>query len=215
MIECKIKKTYGERTVLQVERTFVEGKTYVVIGNNGCGKSTFLNALSGQIKFEGEVKGVKNALCMPQTTYNFDFNVQRNVLLFVGKKEEEQRKKAMEMIREIGLEPLAKKNARTLSGGEGQKTALLRTLLQKSDVLLLDEPTSSMDLASTLIAEKLIKNYQKETGCTLFLVTHSVAQAERMNGEILFFDAGQILESGNDITHSPSSQQLKTYLLNR
>lgn len=215
MIECKIEKRYGDRLVLSVDRDFEEGKTYVVIGNNGSGKSTFLNALAGQIKFDGEIKGVKNVVCMPQTTYNFDFNVRRNVLLFVGKKESEKREKAERMITEIGLAPLAKKNARTLSGGEGQKTALIRTLLQKCDVLLLDEPTSSMDVSSTLVAEKMIKEYQKQTGCTLFMITHSVAQAERMQGEILFFDAGQIIESGADITASPSSAQLQAYLQNR
>ena len=215
MITCKIEKKYGDRTVLQVNRSFEEGKIYVVIGGNGSGKSTFISALGGLIPFTGEITDVKNPVCMPQTTYNFDFGVKRNVLLFVGKKETEKRQKAEKMLQEIGLAPLEKKNARTLSGGEGQKTALLRTLLQKSDVLLLDEPTSSMDVTSTLIAEKLIKDYQQETGCTLFLVTHSVAQAERMNGEILFFDAGQLIESGKSITQSPSSPQLQTYLQNR
>lgn len=215
MIECKIVKRYETRSVLEIEKSFEEGKIYTIIGNNGCGKSTFLNALSGQIPFEGAVKGAKNVIQMPQSTYNFDFSVKKNVLLFVAKKNEEKRKKAEEMLQEIGLTALSKKNARTLSGGEGQKTALLRTILQESDVLLLDEPTSSMDISSTLIAEKLIQDYKKETNCTVFIVTHSVSQAERLADEILFFDNGKLIESGKNIISDPQSDALKIFLRNR
>ena len=213
MIGCKAIKKIGDRTILDVERTFEEGRIYAVIGNNGSGKSTLLNVLAGQIKFDGKVEGAKDVVYMPQTSYNFDFSVKRNVLLFA--KTDEKRQRAEEMLQFVGLSALAKKNARTLSGGEGQKTALIRTLLQNGAVLLLDEPTSSMDEQSALCAEELIKEDRERTGRTIFIVTHSVAQAERLSDEILFLSDGKILEAGKDITKDPKTPELKTYLNNR
>ena len=215
MIVCKAKKLYGEKLALDVDYSFEEGKIYAIIGNNGSGKSTLLNVLAKQIRFEGEITLPGNVVYMTQAAYNFDFSVKQNVLLFVPKKDAQKRQDAERMMKEIGLDGLAKKNANKLSGGEGQKTALLRTLMQDAKVLLLDEPTSSMDVTSTKIAEKLVFEYQKKTGCTVFIVTHSVAQAEAIADEIFFFDSGKLVEHGKDIVQNPESEQLKTYLQTR
>ena len=215
MIVCKAKKLYGEKLALDVDYSFEEGKIYAIIGNNGSGKSTLLNVLAKQIRFEGEITLPGNVVYMTQAAYNFDFSVKQNVLLFVPKKDAQKRQDAERMMKEIGLDGLAKKNANKLSGGEGQKTALLRTLMQDAKVLLLDEPTSSMDVTSTKIAEKLVLEYQKKTGCTVFIVTHSVAQAETIADEIFFFDSGKLVEHGKDIVQNPESEQLKTYLQTR
>ena len=215
MIVCKAKKLYGEKLALDVDYSFEEGKIYAIIGNNGSGKSTLLNVLARQIRFEGEITLPGNVVYMTQAAYNFDFSVKQNVLLFVPKNDVQKRQDAERMMKEIGLSGLAKKNANKLSGGEGQKTALLRTLMQDAKVLLLDEPTSSMDVTSTKIAEKLVLEYQKKTGCTVFIVTHSVAQAEAISDEIFFFDSGKLVEHGKDIVQNPESEQLKTYLQTR
>ena len=215
MIVCKAKKLYGEKLALDVDYSFEEGKIYAIIGNNGSGKSTLLNVLAKQIRFEGEITLPGNVVYMTQAAYNFDFSVKQNVLLFVPKKDVQKRQDAERMMKEIGLDRLAKKNANKLSGGEGQKTALLRTLMQDAKVLLLDEPTSSMDVTSTKIAEKLVLEYQKKTSCTVFIVTHSVAQAEAIADEIFFFDSGKLVEHGKDIVQNPESEQLKTYLQTR
>ena len=215
MILCSVKKQYGKNVALDVDRAFDEGKIYAIIGNNGSGKSTLLNVLSRQIPFDGKIDCPKHVLYMPQTVYNFDFSVKTNILLFLPKNAEEKRKTAEERMEKIGLLPLAKKNAKRLSGGEGQKTALLRTLAQDCSVLLLDEPTSSMDVNSTQVAENIILDYRKKTGCTVFLVTHSVAQAERLADEILFLDAGKIVESGKDIISNPQSDALNNFLKSR
>ena len=212
MIECKVKKKYGDKLVLDIDRNFEEGKIYAIIGNNGSGKTTLLKALSKQIKYEGNIVAPKKCVYMTQTSYNFNFSIKHNVLLFIGKKNIEKQKEADRMLQKIGLGSLAKKNANKLSGGEGQKTALVRTLMQDCDLLLLDEPMSAMDYSSVSIAEKLIKEYQEKTGCTVFIVTHSVSQAESISDEIIFLDNGIIVESGKDITKSPSTSLLQTYL---
>ena len=212
MIECKIKKQYGDKIALDVDCSFEENKIYAIIGSNGSGKSTFLNALSKQIKFEGEIYAPKKVIYMTQSSYNFDFNVKHNVLLFINKKDTEKINEASRMMEFLGIDTLSKKNAQKVSGGEGQKTALIRTLMQNGDLLLLDEPTSSMDVSSSAKAETLVKEYQQKTGCTVFIVTHSVSQAENIADEIIFFDKGLIIEKGKDITKNPSTPILQEYL---
>ena len=212
MIECKIKKQYGDKIALDVDCSFEENKIYAIIGSNGSGKSTFLNALSKQIKFEGEISAPKKVIYMTQSSYNFDFNVKHNVLLFINKKDTEKINEASRMMEFLGIDLLSKKNAQKVSGGEGQKTALIRTLMQNGDLLLLDEPTSSMDVSSSAKAETLVKEYQQKTGCTVFIVTHSVSQAENIADEIIFFDKGLIIEKGKDITKNPSTPILQEYL---
>lgn len=212
MIELKGRKKYGDKVALDVDCSFDEGKIYAIIGNNGCGKSTFLNILSKQIKFEGTITAPKKVIYMTQSSYNFDFNVKHNILLYINKKDTNKVKEAERMIEYLGIDALSKKNAQKVSGGEGQKTALIRTLMQNGDLLLLDEPTSSMDITSSAKTEELIKEYQQKTGCTVFIVTHSVAQAERISDEIIFFDNGQIIEKGKDITKNPSTPLLQEYL---
>ena len=212
MIECKIKKLYGDKVALDIDCSFEENKIYAIIGNNGSGKSTFLNALSKQIKFEGEISAPKKVVYMTQTSYNFDFNVKHNILLFINRKDTQKVQEAEYMMQHLGIDILAKKNSHKLSGGEGQKTALVRTLMQDSDVLLLDEPTSSMDISASKAAEDLIREYQQKKHCTIFIVTHSVAQAESIADEIVFFDNGLIIEKGKDITKNPSTSLLQEYL---
>lgn len=212
MIELKAKKQYGDKVALDVDCSFEKGKIYAIIGNNGCGKSTFLNILSKQIKFEGTIIAPKKVIYMTQSSYNFDFNVKHNILLYINKKDTEKVKDANRMMEFLGIDTLSKKNAQKVSGGEGQKTALIRTLMQNGDLLLLDEPTSSMDISSSANAETLIKEYQQRTGCTVFIVTHSVAQAESISDEIIFFNDGQIIEKGKDITKNPSTPLLQEYL---
>ena len=215
MIELKVKKTYGEKLALDLECSFEEGKIYAIIGNNGSGKSTLLNVLAKQVRYEGIVNAPKGVVYMTQSAYNFDFSVKRNILLFTSKKDAQKVKEAERMIEAIGLGALAKKNANRLSGGEGQKTALLRTLMQESKLLLLDEPTSSMDISSAKIAEELIKDYRARTNCTVFIVTHSVLQAETIADDILFLDSGKLVERGKDITKSPSTPELQLFLATR
>lgn len=215
MIELKVKKMYGDKLALDVDCSFEEGKIYAIIGNNGSGKSTLLNVLAKQVRYDGTLTAPKDVVYMTQNAYNFDFSVRRNVLLFTPKKDAQKIKNAERMMQEIGLNALAKKNANRLSGGEGQKTALVRTLTQDAELLLLDEPTSSMDISSAKIAEELIKDYRARANCTVFIVTHSVLQAETIADEILFLDGGKILERGKDITKSPSTPELQLFLATR
>ena len=114
----------------------------------------------------------------------------------------------------LGLESLRRKRAHRLSGGETAKLALGRLLMKDYDLLILDEPTASMDMESTLAAETLIQSYREQTDCAVILITHSLRQAQRIADRILYFEKGRLIESGDSgrILLSPEKTETRRFL---
>ena len=198
MIIPALKKTYRDKTVLDIPETAIrDGSITAVCGRNGSGKSTLARILAGVIKDDS---GTSLALSdhtgyMCQASLPFRLSVRKNLLLNADKNcsKEENQQRADRLLEEIGLQEYAKKNAARLSGGQTQRMALARVLMKSYDLLILDEPTASMDQAAIPAAEKLIWDYQKRTGCTILLITHSPEQAERLADQVLLLDEGKIV----------------------
>ena len=114
----------------------------------------------------------------------------------------------------LDLSSLKDKNASRLSGGETQKIALARILMEKHDVLILDEPTSSMDINSAIKAEKEIVDYCENNKSTLILATHSMQQAKRIADVVIFLMGGKIIEKGepNMIFAHPNFKETKDFI---
>jgi len=106
---------------------------------------------------------------------------------------DERRSRALEAMRRAGLEQHAFAPARVLSGGEQQRLCLARALSLDPDVLFLDEPTASLDPASTLAIERLLVD-TKRRGTKVIMVTHDVGQARRLADDVLFLDRGRLTE---------------------
>lgn len=207
-------KTYGGRTVLDMpEQEFGAGRVCAVLGANGSGKSTLARVLAGSVSADGGVKPLGDAGVsvgyMPQKSFAFRMTVLKNLLLAGN-----DRARAEELLEELGLGQLAGARAKTLSGGETQKLALGRVLMRDCGLLILDEPTSSMDVESALEAEKLIDDYRRRTGSAVLLVTHSPPQAARLADDVLFLYKGKLAERGACAGHltAPRSPELKRYL---
>lgn len=187
-------KTYGERTVLDMPETELpEGRITAVIGPNGSGKSTYARIIAGLDRADGKkevIRGVSVGY-LPQKSFAFRMSTKRNVLLN-GK----DRARAAELMKTMGIDALARQSAKKLSGGESAKMALCRILMGSYDLLILDEPTASMDTESTLAAEELIRSYCDDTGCTVLLITHSIRQAMRIADRAILLDAGKLIERG-------------------
>ena len=205
-------KTYEKRCVLDFPGIQLQpGKIYAIIGANGSGKSTFANILAGVLKADqkGPFLDTQSVGYMPQKNYAFRMTTKANVLLN-GK--DEQRANAL--LDAIGLRELENKRADRLSGGETARMALVRLMMKHYDMVLLDEPTAAMDMETTLLSEKLIVEYVRETGCALVLVTHSLQQARRIADEVLYFHKGKLLESGpkEQVLYDPQKAETRQFL---
>ena len=205
-------KTYEGRCVLDFPGMELQpGKIYAVIGANGSGKSTFAKILAGVLKADqkGSFLDAPSVGYMPQKNYAFRMTTKANLLLN-GKDEA----RANSLMNAIGLGDLANKRADRLSGGETARMALVRLMMKRYDAVLLDEPTAAMDMETTLLSEKLIAQYVRETGCALILVTHSLQQARRIADEVLYFHKGKLLESGpkEQALYAPQTAETRQFL---
>lgn len=194
-----LKKTYREQVVLNTpEWEFPEHGIVVLQGENGSGKSTLGKILAGIVKPDMKFSLPENFRVgyMTQQPYGFLLSVKRNILLnsdpSLSKKENSQ--KADELLSAMGLSTSAKKNAARLSGGQTQRMALARLLMRQYDMIILDEPTSSMDPEMTKKAEDFILDYHEKTGCRILLITHRKDQAERFSSNCKVLENGRFLD---------------------
>ena len=205
-------KTYEGRRVLNFPGMEVEkGKIYAVIGANGSGKSTFSKILTGILPADrkGKYMDATTVGYMAQKNYAFRMRTKDNILL--NGKDVARAEKLMEAIQ---IQHLADKRADKLSGGETARMALVRLMMKKYELVILDEPTAAMDMETTLLSEKIITEYVHETGCAMVLVTHSLQQARRIADEVLYFHKGELLEFGpkEAILDHPAKAETKQFL---
>lgn len=229
-MEIKIEnavKNYEGNEVLNIPDLEIEnGLIYAIIGLNGSGKTTLLKSLAGIEKLSGGrieyKKNLSYEKCkldisyMSQKPYLFNGAVKKNIL--IGLKYRKLSKPEIENRFEkyryyFDIEYLLDKNAKKLSVGECAKTAILRTAVLEGNLILLDEATASMDIESTINAEKLIKDMKKEE-TTIILVTHDLYQARRMADYVIFMDHGKIIEKGTakEVFSNPQHTLVKNML---
>lgn len=197
MILPPLKKTYNGKIVLNTsELTIPDGSIVAVCGHNGSGKSTLARILAGIIKDDsGRPVILKQKVgYMCQTCRPFRMSVRRNLLLNAEKNisKKENHARADALIAALGMDDIASKNAARLSGGQTERMALARILMKQYDLLILDEPTASMDQNIIPAAEHLILDYRSRTNCTVFLITHSAEQASRLADLVINLEEGTV-----------------------
>ncbi len=206
---------YGSGFHLHVENlALYAGRTYAVYGANGSGKSTLLNILAlltlpqeGRILFEGRpVNGAdpgrsrqyrRRVTLLMQHVYLFRSTVFENVasgLRFRGMAKKAIEERVTGMLDKVGLRQFAHRPAHSLSGGEAQRAGLARALVTDPDVLLLDEPTASVDAAHGKQIEAILAETCRQRRMTVVLSTHQYDQAYRIADEVLIMRDGRMLE---------------------
>ena len=210
-----IKKTYGERTVLDIENlTFSNGETVAIVGPNGSGKSTLLKIIADTIKSDvGEIERKGKILYLPQQSIPFRKSVRKNILYSMVRSDNKDIR-CDEVLSKLGLSHLADKNAKGLSGGEAQRLALGRVLVNGSDFLLLDEPSSAADIEGTEIIENAIRSYKDKMGCGVIMTTHSPIQALKLADRIIMLCDGKTVEDGKpeELLHNPKTEWGKKFI---
>jgi len=205
-------KTYGGRTVLSFPGTELQpGKIYAVIGANGSGKSTFAKILAGTLSADKNTKPISGISLgyMPQKNYAFRMSAKANILL--NGRDEARAGRLMDALQ---LRHLENERADRLSGGETARMALARLMMREYDLVILDEPSSAMDMETTLLSEKLIADYVRETNCAFVLITHSLQQARRIADEAMYFHKGSLAEQGDaaQVLFAPAKTETRQFL---
>jgi len=216
----------GRRLVDRVDLAIAGGRRTVVMGANGAGKSLLLRLMHGLIPASrGEVlwrdrpldRAGRRAQAM---VFQRPVMLRRSVLAnlrfalevrgFRGAARQDREQAAL---RRAGLTELAQRPARVLSGGEQQRLALARALACEPEILFLDEPTSSLDPASTHAIEELI-NEAHAAGVTIVLVSHDQGQARRLGDDVVFLHAGRVVETGpvGQVLDAPRSEAARAWL---
>lgn len=184
-----------------------EGKIISILGSSGSGKTTLLRLIAGLIQAEeGQIliAGHRH----PKANFYLSYMMQEDLLLpwrktidnvtvltELGKgasSRKENRKKAIELLQEVGLKGCENMYPSQLSGGMRQRTALARSLLQNRPLLLLDEPFGALDVKNRESMYRLILQMQKRYNKTLALVTHDFNDALNLSDEIYLLRDGRL-----------------------
>ncbi|CAG4882757.1 ABC-type tungstate transport system, ATP-binding protein [Georgfuchsia toluolica] len=191
----------------------------LIIGPNGAGKSTLLRLIHGLLKPSGGTvqwpQPLRQAMVF-QRPVMLRTTVFKNVLYglkLAGIKSGERERRANDALERVGLAHLGTRPARVLSGGEQQRVALARVWALNPEVLLLDEPTASLDPASSREVERIIGEFAS-AGTRLLMTTHNLGQTRRLADEILYLDDGRVLEqaSATDFFNGPRSASAGAFI---
>ncbi len=183
-----------------VSLTLARGERLALVGANGSGKSTLLRLLHGMVGASGRLEhpldGRMPVMAMLfQRPFMMDLSVRHNVLLSLWLRKVPKAERAgrcASALQRVGLLGLSERRARTLSGGQQQRLALARAWALAPDILLLDEPTASLDPSAKREVETLIEELAQE-GLTLVFATHNLGQAKRLATRVVYLEAGRLV----------------------
>ena len=200
------------------------GPPTVLIGPNGAGKTTLLRAAMGLIRPSSGLITWGGRESSPPTRRAIMFqrpamlrrsaagNV-RYALAAAKVPRAERERRIAELLADVGLSGLARRPARRLSGGEQQRLALARTLARDPAILLLDEPTASLDPAATKAIEDIVRKVTAR-GVKVVMSTHDLGQAKRLAGDVVLLHRGRLIEQApaSEFFVSPRTDEARRFI---
>ena len=189
---------YGRVSALSgVTLRIAQGERVALVGSNGSGKSTLLRVLHGLVPASsGQVQqdGALRQAMLFQRPHMLRTSVQNNIVLGLwlrGTAWRDAKVQARTALQRVGLQAVAQQNARTLSGGQQQRLALARAWALRPDVLLLDEPTASLDPHAKRDVEALVAELGQHM--TLVFSSHNLGQVKRLASRVVYLEQGRVL----------------------
>ncbi|MEJ1126505.1 phosphate ABC transporter ATP-binding protein [Variovorax sp. CCNWLW225] len=199
--------------------TIAAGERVALIGANGSGKTTLLRLLHGLVphaagSFTSAAPRRHQAMLF-QRPHMLRASVVVNVAMALwlrGTRWRDARRAAIPALARVGLEDLADRNARALSGGQQQRVALARAWALHPAVLLLDEPTASLDPTAKREVETLIA--EAAVGRTLVFASHNLGQVKRLASRVVYLEHGRVLADlpVHDFFHGPLPEEARLFV---
>lgn len=231
-----LKKTFGKNEVLKdINAEVKDGQVICLVGPSGAGKSTFLRCLNlldqptaGKVLFEDkeltalsekQLDTLREKMGMVFQQFNLfpHMNIIENIKLAPMKvknaSDEEATAKAVELLKQVGLEEKAEAFPANLSGGQQQRVAIARALAMDPEVMLFDEPTSALDPEMVGEVLKVMQDLAQK-GMTMVVVTHEMGFAKNVADEVWFMSDGYIQEKATpqEFFEHPKTERAQDFL---
>lgn len=202
MIEIKnfTKRYSGNNVYENFNLSVKEGGVTCILGESGSGKTTLLNAVAGLIKYEGSISKVKCSYIFQTPRLVPNLTVYGNLKLICP-----DDGAIMDMLVKVRLEDKVNSYPRELSGGQAQRVSIARAFLYKSDVILMDEPFSSLDLKLKGEIIRLFSEIRKQDDRTVLFVTHDADEAACLAERVIIINGGKAV-----FDRSYSSEPVRT-----
>lgn len=203
MIEAKnLSISYDRKIIDDISFKIDEGKVNILMGRNGSGKSTILNAISGIKSYEGEIKTDGKVSYLNQNINSkAKFTVFETILLGkvadlslrITKDDKRDVEKILDL---LDIRKYKDKYINRLSGGEVQKVFIGQALVANPKILLLDEPVSALDLKNQYDIMRIIKDLTEKLNLTTLISLHQIALIEKFADNIILIDNNKIYRQG-------------------
>lgn len=217
--EKNTRKEIKTKVLKGVDLSISKGEFVCIFGESGSGKSTLLNILGllddatiGTYKLDGvDIRKLskKESAFIRNQKIGFVFqpyhlipelNALENLVVplgYAGMRKKEREKIAYELLTEFGIDDLEKKHVSQMSGGEQQRIAIMRAIINKPQILLADEPTGNLDKENSQTIINLFERLNKQ-GMTIVMVTHDTSLA-KYGTRVVRVEDGRIIEKGKEI----------------
>lgn len=216
---ANLSHAFARRRVLRnISFNAAEGEFFIIIGPNGSGKTTLMKLLAGILRSQNgkiEILGRSNrrytaralaravALVPQRLPVEIPYTVEETVLLgrapyqgALGIEREIDLEIAKQAMQFTGVDQLAGAAFNQLSGGEQQRVFIARAICQEPHIMLLDEPTASLDLAHQIRVMDLMEKLKEQKAVTVIMVSHDVNLAAMYGDQVLLLKAGEIVRIG-------------------
>jgi ABC-2 type transport system ATP-binding protein len=199
------------RAVDDVSFTVTEGQITALLGGNGAGKTTTISMLlglllptSGAIRIFGEDMLRHRYRVLPRLNFSSPYvdlphrlSVRENLSVFARLYSlKDPARRIADLAKDLDLTALLDRKTGSLSSGQKTRVALAKALLNRPELLLLDEPTASLDPDTADWVRTYLERYARETGASILLASHNMTEVERLCSDVLMMKAGNIVDRG-------------------